>query len=103
VRSFPDALDIACLVVGDYSAAPDAGAPSVWAIIDAISRSFLPTAATVAAGPVTINNVRYAPADIQQITLENSPDRCCVALKLATMDPMAAKTDPAAAPEVPAP
>ena len=83
-------LDLYCLVLGDYSADPAAGAALVWDIIDRIARAFFPQ--TAGSGPITINGVRYHPEEIQMVPA--GPDRCALALKLHTIDPIQTRANP---------
>jgi hypothetical protein len=82
VRGYRDGAVI-LVVIGDFNAAGlDAGSLTVVDLVDALIRSFSPTAPGVR--PVTIDDVVYTPTAVQPI--DAGADRAVFALKLATVD-----------------
>lgn len=82
-------LDIGVIIVGTYDVDPDAGADDVWALEDAVDRSFTPGPH---AAEVTINGVIYEPAGTQPIALDEN--RAARMLTLRTIDPVQSRSDP---------
>lgn len=76
--------DITLLVVGEFSAALDAGAAAAYALVDATAAAFLPDAD--GEGPVTVEGVIFNPVSIQPIDV--GENRTAFAVRVRGRDAM---------------
>lgn len=81
-------LEPGIVVVGEYSAEPDAGDSDVWDLIDALDRSFTPGADNVL---VTLSGVEYSPLSMTPISAGD--DRSAYLITLRAIDPVQSRSD----------
>lgn len=83
------------VIVGRYSAEPDADADDVWELLDAVERAFMPdpdnpTVAAEPYGPVTLDGVSYRPVHSRPLSVAESAeapdDRAAFVLVLEAWD-----------------